>query len=159
MPDDYGYKQEVPCDHPYDQLSILSTATTRGTSGVVRVSCRKCGKYMPGAEGLVQFMSGVRDRMVEVAKAVQEIGGDLPDLAIDRRQPDDLKKRKCLHYLSWLVIEADRSSQRGYSASKQVRCRNCGLGWPDHAELLVAMKRELEAMWKVVQNLGGERKW
>jgi hypothetical protein len=67
------------------------------------------------------------------------------------------KKGECRHYLGWLTIGDDRSGVRGYQASNTVKCVNCGKAWPDHTELLMVLKREVEAVWLEIKRLGGKR--
>lgn len=151
----------MACEHPYEKIQLRSTGSVRGLSGTILVTCSGCGNNLPSNQGMVIFVLGLRDHVLGLHKQVEALGGKVKIPSLDPALPRARGEVKapCPHYLSWLQIEADRSSQRGYSASNRIKCRNCGAGWPDYSKLLLVMRQEVEAMWREIVRLGGKREW
>jgi len=152
------------CDHPYESLSIVSSGSVRGQAKTVHVSCALCGRKVAGIAGTALFVVGMRDELARLRVEIKKIGGDVTDPSMGasrrpegKRRPRDAKAT-CPHYLAWLDIDGDgRPGGRGRATLTTVKCRNCGTSWGDHTGLLMAMKKELSALWLEVRRLGGVR--
>jgi ribosomal protein S26 len=154
-------KVPPPCEHHYDDLTIMLGGATRGAAQTVRVSCQVCGKLLPQKEGIIRFVLGMRDNMHALRRAVINLGGELVDPAMGSAGAKGKRKanlkESCPHYLGWLSVASDRSTSRGYQGGSTVRCRNCQKTWGDHTALLMKMREEIEALWLEVRRLGGKR--
>jgi hypothetical protein len=104
---------------------------------------------------------GLRDQIEALSKAVKDLGGDVKTpVMTDQRGPGrGPGGSRCKHYLSWMTVDTKRSAQRGRAPSQSVTCKSCGRSWPDQAQLLTAMREEIEKLWLQVQKLGGKREW
>jgi hypothetical protein len=101
------------------------------------------------------MVTGICADLGRLRKMVVGLGGEIEDPPA-MITGEAAKAAACLHYFGWLEVDpGDRSPTRGHNLMTKVKCVNCGKTWPSCAELLVAMKGEMDRMWSLVLRCAG----
>lgn len=145
----------MECEHPYSSINLIKI-NERGSPGVMKAFCNKCGKPVIWMDGVVKVVVGLRDELIRVRMAICQLGGKVIDEPVVPKGHKEKKEEECPHYLGWLDI-TNESASRGRKPTTTIRCRNCGVVWTSYADLLMAMKKSIEGMWLEIQRLGGRR--